>query len=258
MNAQDRALLRHASNGGIAVFDSVVPPATLSGINGKLDAAYAATPDHAQFFGSAMDIVHTLRDIPAFSEMEREAVRTASDWLASSMHVNGTVGPWFGLRVGSSTSTSGSHCRHFDSHVLTLVIVLQTASDKDKSGDLIVYPKPRSIPGRHENLLRKSVQWGERGLPFPLRAARTERHLERGLCSRVRGVAGSVYVFNGFLMQHCNLDVLAGERRSLIIHYLDPGLSMGLSAINRLRRHATAVPTDAVRPVEPATGLDAT
>lgn len=257
MNAQDRAALTRASKGHLAVFESMVPQTTLSSINHMLDAAYAASSDHKQFFGSAKDVVHTLRDIPAFRELEKEAVR-ASDWLRSTMNVSGTVGPWFGLRVGSSTSTVGSHCRHFDSHVLTLVIVLQTAKDEDKSGDLIVYSKPRGVPRPHDNLLRKSVQWGERGLPFPLRAARTQRHLERGLCSRIRGLPGSVYVFNGFLMQHCNLDVTQGERRSLVIHYLDPGLSMGLSAINRLRRHAAAVPTDAVHPVEPAAGFDAT
>ncbi|QSN62533.1 hypothetical protein [Caballeronia sp. M1242] len=257
MNAQDRAALTQASKGSIAVFESVVPEATLAAINRKLDVAYEATRDHEQFFGSAKDVVHTLRDLPAFKALENEAVRAASDWLDSNMQVNAKVGPWFGLRIGSSTTTAGSHCRHFDSHVLTLVIVLKTASDPQKSGDLVVYPRTRGIPRRRDNLLRKSVQWGERGLPFPLRAARTERHLERGLCSRIRGFAGDVYVFNGFLMQHCNLDVLAGERRSLIIHYLDPGLSLGLSAINRLRRHATAVPTDAVGPVETATGLDA-
>lgn len=258
MNAQDRAALTQASRGGIAIFESMVSQPTLEAINRNLDAAYAATPDHEQFFGYAKDIVRTLRDDVAFRELESEAVRTASNWLSSTMHVEGTVGPWFGLRVGSSTSPSGSHCRHFDSQVLTLVIVLQTASDDDRSGDLIVYPKPRGIPRRRDNVLRKSVQWGERALPFPLRAARTQRHLERGQCYRIRGAAGSVYVFNGFLMQHCNLDVLQGERRSLVIHYLDPGLSLGLAQVNRLRRNEKALPKEAVRPVESAAELDVT
>jgi hypothetical protein len=162
MNAQDRAALTQASRGGIAIFESMVAPPTLAAIKSKLDAAYEATPDHEQFFGCAKDIVHTLRDDAAFRELESEAVRAASNWLASTMHVDGKVGPWFGLRVGSSASTSGSHCRHFDSQVLTLVIVLQTASDDDRSGDLIVYPKARGIPRRRDNVLRKSMQWGER------------------------------------------------------------------------------------------------
>ncbi|MDR5732003.1 hypothetical protein QCE47_06535 [Caballeronia sp. LZ025] len=254
MNAQDRAALTQASRGGIAIFESMVAPPTLAAIKSKLDAAYEATPDHEQFFGCAKDIVHTLRDDAAFRELESEAVRAASNWLASTMHVDGKVGPWFGLRVGSSASTSGSHCRHFDSQVLTLVIVLQTASDDDRSGDLIVYPKARGIPRRRDNVLRKSMQWGERALPFPLRAARTQRHLDKGLCTHIRGTAGSIYVFNGFLMQHCNLDVLEGERRSLVIHYLDPGLSLGLAQVNRLRRNERAVPKEAAYPAE----IDAT
>lgn len=51
-------------------------------------------------------------------------------------------------------------------------------------------------------------------------------------------------------MQHCNLHVLEGERRSLVIHYLDPGLSLGLAQVNRLRRNERAVPKEAVYPVE--------
>src|SRR3954471_428958 len=107
MNAQDRAALTQASRGGIAIFESMVAPPTLAAIKSKLDAAYEATPDHEQFFGCAKDIVHTLRDDAAFRELESEAVRAASNWLASTMHVDGKVGPWFGLRVGSSASTSG-------------------------------------------------------------------------------------------------------------------------------------------------------
>ncbi|SAK54865.1 hypothetical protein [Caballeronia ptereochthonis] len=257
MNKQDHAALQRACRGDLAIFESIVPLETLAEIKARLDPAYDATPDHKQFYGSAKDVVHTLRDIPAFGELESESVRLASDWLDSAMKAKGTVGPWFGLRVGSSTSTSGSHCRHFDSHVLTLVILLQAAVDDDRAGDLVAYTKPRRLPGRSSNLVAKSVQWTERNMPFPLRAARTQRHLDKGICTRIKGKPGSVYVFNGFLMQHCNLDVLAGQRRSLIIHYLDPGLSMGLSAVNRFRRDFAA-PTDPARPVEPVAGIDAT
>ncbi|KND55111.1 hypothetical protein BPUN_2970 [Candidatus Paraburkholderia kirkii] len=182
-----------------------MPQETLAGIKARLDTAYDATPDHKQFYGNAKEVVHTLRDIPAFRELESESVRLASDWLDSTMKAKATMGPWFGLRVGSSASTSGSHCRHFDSHVLMLVILLQAAADDDRAGDLVAYTKPRRLPGRSRNLIAKS-------------AARTQRHLDKGICTRIKDKPGSVFVFNGFLMQHCNLDVLAGERRSLIIH----------------------------------------
>ena len=257
MNKHDHAALLRACRGELAIFESVVPKRLLGEIKTKLDAAHAATPDHKQFFGSAKDVLHTLRDVPKFRELESESVRLASEWVDSTLKAKAAMGPWFGLRVGSVTTDANSHCRHFDSHVLTLVILLQSADDDERAGDLIAYTKPRGLPGRGRNLFTKSLQWTERNMPLSLRSARTRRHLDRGICTRIKGRAGSVFVFNGFLMQHCNLDVLNGERRSLIVHYLDPGLSMGLSALNRFRRDF-APPTDPARPVEPVAGMDAT
>jgi hypothetical protein len=60
--------------------------------------------------------------------------------------------------------------------------------------------------------------------------------MTRGRCERVPCAVGNVYVFNGFVTQHCNLHVESGERRSLLIHYYDPGLSMGLSVAIRTVR----------------------
>ncbi|MDR5757166.1 hypothetical protein [Caballeronia sp. LZ035] len=257
MKKQDQAALLRACRGELAVFESVVPKQLLAEIKGKLDAAHGATPDHKQFFNSAKDILHTLREIPKFKELESESVRLASDWVDNTLQAKAAMGPWFGLRVGSVAEHANSHCRHYDSHVLTFVILLQSADDNERAGDLIAYTKPRGLPGRVGNLFTKSLQWTERHLPLPMRTARTQRHLKQGLCTRVKGKPGSVFIFNGFLMQHCNLDVLNGERRSLIVHYLDPGLSMGLSALNRFRRDF-APPTDPARPVEPIAGMDAT
>jgi hypothetical protein len=264
MKIQDHAALQRACRGELAIFESVVPQEMLGEIKTRLDAAYAATPDHKQFFGSAKDILHTLREIPVFKELESESVRLASDWVDSTLKAKAEMGPWFGLRVGSLATHANSHCRHFDSHVLTLVILLQSADDDERAGDLIAYTKPRRLPGRSRNLFTKSLQWTERNMPLALRLARTKRHLDQGVCTRIKGKPGSVFVFNGFLMQHCNLDVLDGERRSLIVHYLDPGLSMGLSALNRFRRDF-APPTEPARaaepvaqPIEPVAGLDAT
>ncbi|BAN23188.1 putative uncharacterized protein [Caballeronia insecticola] len=256
MKKQDHDALQRACRGELAVFESVVPEQLLAEIKSKLDVAHDATPDHKQFFTSAKDVLHTLREIPKFKELESESVRLASDWVESTLKAKAAMGPWFGLRVGSPTTDSNSHCRHYDSHVLTLVILLQSADD-ERAGDLIAYTRPRRLPGRTRNLFTKSLQWSERNMPLPLRLARTQRHLDQGICTRIKGKPGSVFVFNGFLMQHCNLDVMNGERRSLIVHYLDPGLSMGLSALNRFRRDF-APPTEPVRPVEPVTGMDAT
>ncbi|SAK77998.1 hypothetical protein AWB79_04846 [Caballeronia hypogeia] len=261
MKKQDHAALLRACRGELAVFESIVPQAMLKDLKTELDTAYAATSDHKQFFGSAKDILHRLRDIPRFKELEGESVRLASDWVDSTLKAKAAMGPWFGLRVGSATNDSSSHCRHFDSHVLTLVILLQSADNDKNAGDLIAYKNPRALPGRSKNLLTKSLQWTERNMPLSMRSSRTQRHLDQGICTRIKGKPGSVFVFNGFLMQHCNLDVQNGERRSLIVHYLDPGLSMGLSALNRFRRDFAA-PTEPVRPIEPVatplTGMDAT
>jgi hypothetical protein len=77
----------------------------------------------------------------------------------------------------------------------------------------------------------------------------TLRDLRRGRCNRVPVEPGSVYVFNGFVLQHANLDVEVGERRSLLIHYYDPGYSAGLSGTvrgvrmlwDRLRKNMTGM-----------------
>lgn len=238
MNApQLLADLNSAVNGGIAVVPAVFGPDVLRRANDAIDEVVALASDKA-LHHCARKIADLLRENDSFRALEMEVARLAANWLGEARSAHGTAGPWYVLRRANPDKLSGSHCRHFDSHVATIVVVLKTADAGDSNGDLLVYPRARAVPSAAGNVLQKGLQWIERRLPFGMRAAASKRHLAQQRCRRIPGVAGDVHVFNGFVLQHRNLEVAGGERRTLLIHHLDPGLALGASAVTRYVRGA--------------------
>ncbi|SIT47230.1 conserved hypothetical protein [Paraburkholderia ribeironis] len=217
---------------GVALkaFHDVIPIQTIVEINKVIDRVFGDAPQRSQSCAAAAEL---LRRDPVFRELERTICANARAMAAIAGLTDLPREPFHVLRYSSNATLAESHCRHYDSHLLTLLIPLQLASDGVCNGDLVMYRRPRlsvSTPGNVVCKLRHGIQ---RKLPFSWRKWLTLHDLRRGNCARIPVQVGSVYVFNGFALQHANLDVQGGQRRTLLIHYYDPGYSLGLSEILR-------------------------
>jgi hypothetical protein len=220
---------------GVALksFHSVIPMETIAEINEVIDRWFGNVPQRSQSGAIAAELI---RRGDAFRQLEETVCANAREMAAKSGQTDLPLEPFDVLRCSSMATLAESHCRHYDSHLLTLLIPLQLAPDGVSNGDLVMYRRPRlsvSTPGNVMCKIRHGVQ---RSLPFNWRKWLSLHDLRRGHCSRIPVQVGSVYAFNGFALQHSNLDVETGQRRTLLIHYYDPGYSLGLSAMLRRGR----------------------
>ncbi|WP_233805520.1 hypothetical protein [Paraburkholderia sp. HP33-1] len=214
-------------------FDDVVPLETISEINQRIDQLFGNTPQRSL---SGEKIAEILRRGQAFRELERSICTNARAMAAKNGLTNLPLEPYHVLRCASTSALVESHCRHYDSHLLTLLIPLQLAPDGVHNGDLVMYRKPRLSVTTVSNVICKVRHGFLHSLPLSWRSWHTLHDLRVGNCKRIPVKPGSVYEFNGFAIQHANLDVQSGQRRTLLIHYYDPGHSLGLSAVLRRGR----------------------
>ena len=224
--------IRFDENVVLTVFANGVPKDAISAINAAIDRSSGEHPKRAE--PSAMASI--LRKCDDFRRIE-EQVRAKSHAMAVKLSPHGfRREPFHVIRCANTLTRNESHCRHYDSHLLTLLIPLKLSPSSSCNGDLLVYRRKRLRVSTVANLVCKLRHGLQRNLPFPLRKWLTMRDLRKGLCDRVPVELGNVYVFNGFVLQHANLDVEVGERRSLLIHYYDPGYSVGISSAVRRAR----------------------
>jgi len=221
---------------GLHIFEGVVPQDLIDEINATIDIcrddwrpADGRRAAHvAQRFG------RRLRLCDRFARAEQQACDASRRW-ASQLGWEISSDPIYVLRCVNGSMPAQSHLRHYDSHILTLLIPLQVAQGSGENGDLIIYRRRHAVSVM-SNLIAKAWLIVLHCLPFASRQAQTYRHLDRQLCDRIACQPGNVYAFNGFVTLHANLHVNAGERRSLIIHYYDPGLTAGLHLLPRALR----------------------
>jgi hypothetical protein len=214
-------------------FHGVIPMETIAQINEVIDHSFDNVPLRSH---SGAVVAELIRRGEVFRELEQTICANARAMAAEAGQTDLPPEPFHVLRCASAATPAGSHCRHYDSHLLTLLVPLQLALDAVANGDLVMYRRPRlsvSTPGNVMCKMRHGIQ---RSLPFSWRKWLTLYDLRRGNCARVPVLVGSVYAFNGFALQHANLDVREGQRRTLLIHYYDPGHSLGLSALLRRGR----------------------
>ncbi|XQM33654.1 Fe2OG dioxygenase domain-containing protein [Cupriavidus sp. H19C3] len=217
----------------LTTYEKVIPPGVLAEINAAIDSSFTPQPVRVQ----PREVADILRQVDAFAQLESSACATTRAFARLMARGPLEDRPHHVLRCVSVANHPDGHCRHFDSHLLTLLIPLQLAApDAFFNGDLVVYPRVRRRISTIGNVLCKLRHGIQRNLPFALRKRLTLRDLRRGRCTRVGVQPGNVYVFNGFALKHANLHVEAGQRRSLLIHYYDPGFSLGLSKVLRLMR----------------------
>lgn len=226
----------------VTEFRHVITQDLLGKINALIDIEHReAGPDGPRglHVSSALagQIAEIVRSLPAFAALEANTKLIATKTLlvlnaknkvnAHPLHIVRCVDP----RVSRE-----SHCRHYDSHILTLLVPLQLAEQSGPNGDLLVYLPSRPVPSVTRNIGAKLKHGIQRSLPFATRAFLTDRDVRTGRCVRVSCTPGSVYAFNGFISKHANLDIAAGQRRSLLIHWFDPGRSGGVSRAMRFAR----------------------
>jgi hypothetical protein len=223
---------------GLTVFEHVVSLDLLKWINASIDATrHRWRPaDGRRETATAKSFGDLLRQSDAFRAAEVEARAASRRWAMETFGRPLAENVLHVIRCVNRDVPSQSHLRHFDSHSLTLLIPLQLAGKGDRNGDLLLYKKRRQSISLARNVLTKGSLIMQHNLPFAVRRALTRRDLHRRRCVRVACEPGNVYVFNGFITLHANLDVAAGERRSLIIHYYDPGMNAGLRSTLRVWR----------------------
>ncbi len=221
----------------IRLFEGVVSRALLDRINATIDETRDTwrPADGRRATQTTARVVELLRQHGEFRRTERQACDASQRWAAQKgLTVDGE--PLYVLRCVNQSLPAQSHLRNYDSHILTLLIPLRSAHDTDENGDLIVYRQPRRLLSAATNVMAKAWLIALRRLPLAVRRAQTRRDLARQRCERIACVPGNIYAFNGFVTQHANLHVEQGERRSLIVHYYDPGMTAGLRFVPRTWR----------------------
>jgi hypothetical protein len=222
---------------GVRLYENVVPLTLLDRINATIDETRDTwqPADGRRATQTTARVVELLRQRVEFQHVERQARATSQRWAAQKgLKVDGE--PLCVLRCINCTLPAQSHLRHYDSHILTLLIPLRSAHGTEENGDLIVYRQPRHTLSAVTNVMAKTWMIALRRLPLAIRRTQTRRDLSRQRCDRIACVPGNVYAFNGFVTQHANLHVEQGERRTLIVHYYDPGMTGGLRAVPRIWR----------------------
>jgi hypothetical protein len=214
-------------------FHGVIPLETIAEINEAIDQLFGNAPQRSQ---SGAKLAEILRRGEVFRQLEQSICANTRAIVGQTGQTVLSLEPFHVLRCASIANRVDSHCRHYDSHLLTLLIPLRLAPDGVSNGDLVMYRNPRLSVTTFTNLLCKIRHGCQRSLPFSWRKWLTLHELKTGRCSRIPVTVGSVYEFNGFAIQHANLDVQSGQRRTLLIHYYDPGHSLGLSAMLRRGR----------------------
>jgi hypothetical protein len=222
----------------VGIFEGLVPRSLLEYMNSAIDTArHEWRPaDGRRAATMARNFAGLLRTTDSFNAMESQACSAARRWAAVVLGKELAGEPLYVLRCVGSGMPKQSYLRHYDSHILTILIILQLADGYDRRGDLIVYKRERESISSIANVRTKAWLMIEHVLPLPVRRALVDRDRSRGRCDRIVCLPGNVYVFNGFVTLHSNFDVESGERRSLIIHYYDPGLTAGLQRITQTFR----------------------
>ena len=127
----------------VRVFEGVVPRSLLEYMNSSIDTArHEWRPaDGRRAATIARNFAELLRASYSFNAVESRACSAARRWAAVALGKELAGEPLYVLRCVDSGMPSQSYLRHYDSHILTILIILQLADGYDRCGDLIVYKR---------------------------------------------------------------------------------------------------------------------
>jgi hypothetical protein len=219
---------------GLTVFEDVIPQHLLAWINRFVDAQRErwSSADGGSERVLAQSLGCMLRRIERFRLIEQGACAAITTYPVPPIP---TTGSSHALRCVNRDMSWLSHLRHHDSHLLTLLIPLQLAAG-EQNGDLLLYRKRRQSVSLLSNLIYKTWLVIQQNRGLAVRRRQTYRDIQQQRCRRIACKPGNVYVFNGFVSLHANLEIDSGERRSLIIHHFDPRLTVGIKHVTRALR----------------------
>ncbi len=230
---------------GLTVFEEVVSSQLIQRINASIDVARAQwrPADGRREVAAAASFAEWLRQSDTFRAVEAYACSTTRAWADATLGRCLPENVINVLRCVNHETSQQAHLRHFDSHALTLLIPLQGAETGERNGDLLLYKKQRQSLSLLHNISDKACLLFQQNFPLSIRRALTHHDIRRQHCARIACEPGNVYMFNGFTTLHANLEVAAGERRSLVMHFYDAGLTAGLGhplrLLRELRDHIT-------------------
>jgi hypothetical protein len=232
-----RTIKRTALNNGLLVFENAVLPELIADFNELIDRKREKA-GFVQFHDDEIrELILKLQADTGYKHVERFCKRLTKALLHKKFAKSVPDGTTYGVRCADMLSSAKSHMRHFDSHLMTLLIPLKKADSGAEDGDLILYRNRGFTTSTTGNVLRKTLTKVDQFLPLIYRRAKTARDLEANKCERIRCEIGNIYFFNGYALRHCNLSVHSGERRSLIVHAYDADNSWQLSNfLTRYRR----------------------
>ncbi|MGF6774158.1 hypothetical protein P3T18_006672 [Paraburkholderia sp. GAS199] len=217
------------------IYFNVVPLKVIETLNATIDGTRHdwSPADGRRESVMANSFATLLRENACFQAIESQVCAAADTWARTVLKREVSDKPLHVLRCVGPDADSQSYLRHFDSHLLTILVPLQLAPDGERNGDLIMHAFQRKANSTIANLLTKSYLFFEHGLPFFIRRVLATRDLSRAHSQRIECSPGNIYVFNGLITLHHNLDVTVGERRMLIIHHYDAGLTAGARSVTR-------------------------
>ena len=222
-----------AADLGLTVFENVVPQAIIAEINAAIDLTRSQWP--AAHGGPGLPVAEAcarlLRGNKSFGRVERRACTQIEAWLRQESGLRLANDSLASLRCIDSSMEWQSHLPHFDSHLLTLVVPLQTAHDVEPNGDLLLYVRRRKFVSMLRNVVQKIWLVLQQNRRLSVRERRSISDLAAGRCRRVVCIPGNVYAFNGFVTKHANLDVASGERRTLVLQYFNTKATVGIKSV---------------------------
>jgi hypothetical protein len=217
---------------GVAVFENVVPSDVVSAMLKTIDeSGYGET-----FEGGAASVAQTIFALPRFSRILEKSTNYVDIFASTKFGRPVDLTPLIVHRCVNGMSNHQSHLRHFDSHIVTLIIPLVLSDGDDENGDLIVYKKLRKSTSLVGNFVLKSLLLMMQNLPYPVRKFITYRDLLHGRSERIKFGIGNVYAICGLMNLHANLNVVHGERQTLVIHIGNPKLNVTAGRIAKALR----------------------
>lgn len=212
----------------LTVFENIVPQTFLDEMNAAIDATRETWP--AAHGGPNLPVADAcaklLRSNKAFRTIEKQTCCEIRKWMRKQSGLALANESIASLRCVNHSMPWQAHLRHFDSHLLTLLIPIQLADGAEQNGDLLLYVQRRKYASMLSNVIRKIWLVIQQNRRYETRRRYTSSDLAADKCRRIACVPGHVYAFNGFVTLHANLHVTCGERRTLVLHYFDTKLTV--------------------------------
>jgi hypothetical protein len=128
MNLDCKYLITKLSTDGYLEFKNIIPKDMLSDLNSLIDEAKTKSHGFQNFVGeNVLPIVSLIRLLKEFNILEASSRQVIREMNSNILSPNVENKSFLVLRCVDESSDSVSHKRHYDSHLLTILISLKTS-----------------------------------------------------------------------------------------------------------------------------------